>query len=211
MTRILVVDDHPVVAEGWNRIVRCVSGSEVVFAATPLAALRESRKAMPQMLVADISFGEDRLAGVKFISRVRRHDRRLPILVFSMHRGPVIVRQALQAGANGFVNKDAAPEEIQTAFLSVLRGGRYLAADMAQRLAFLDMPDPDAPPLPSLSRRETEILALIAAGRSYREIAEQSFLSYKTVLNAGHALRSKLGASSLPDLVVKAAQHFERR
>ena len=209
MTRVLVVDDHPVVAEGWSRIARVVPGCEVMFASSPPVALRLSRRDRPDMLVVDLSFGDDRLAGVDLITRVRKYDERLPILVFSMHRGPVIIRQALRAGANGYVNKDAPTEEIQEAFQTVFRGQRYLAPEIATRLAFLDLPEAGGGG-PRLTPRETEILARIAAGKSYREIAEMSLLSYKTVLNIGHSLRGKMGASSLPDLVIKAAEHFER-
>ncbi len=209
MTRVLVVDDHPVVAEGWSRIARVVPGCEVTFAPSPAAALRISRRDRPDMLVVDLSFGEDRLAGVKLIARVRKYEERLPILVFSMHRGPVIIHQALRAGANGYVNKDAPTEEIQEAFKTVFRGQRYLAPEIATRLAFLDLPEAGGGG-PRLTPRETEILARIAAGKSYREIAEMSFLSYKTVLNIGHTLRGKMGASSLPDLVIKATEHFNR-
>lgn len=211
MTKILIVDDHPVVAEGWSRITRGVPDCEVLFAASPAAALRLSRRTPPDMLVIDLSFGEDRLAGAKLIARLRKYEERLPILVFSMHRSPVIVREALKAGANGYVNKDAPTEEIQAAFHAVFRGKRYLAADIATRLAFLDVPEAGGAAAPRLTPRETEILAQIATGKSYREIAEISFLSYKTVLNIGHSLRGKLGASSLPDLVIKAAAHFEPR
>ena len=210
MTRVLVVDDHQVVAEGWSRIARVVPDCEVMFAPSPQAALRMSRRDRPDMLVVDLSFGEDRLAGAKLIARARKYEERLPILVFSMHRSPVIIRQALQAGANGYVNKDAPTEEIQEAFKAVLRGRRYLAPEIATRLAFLDLPDANGGGAPQLTPRETEILAQIATGKSYREIAEMSFLSYKTVLNIGHSLRGKMGASSLPDLVIKAAAHFDR-
>lgn len=214
MTKVLVVDDHPVVAEGWSRIARVVPGCETLFASSPEAALGLSETDPPDMLVADLSFGEDRLAGTGLIARLRELDERLPILVFSMHRSPVIVRAALRAGANGYVNKDAPTEEIQEAFRTVLGGGRYLPPDIATRLAFLDAPEGDtaAEPgtAPRLTPRETEILARIASGKSYREIAEMSRLSYKTVINIGHSLRAKLGANSLPELVIKAAAHFER-
>ncbi|MFQ8429950.1 response regulator transcription factor [Amaricoccus sp. W119] len=210
MTKVLVVDDHPVVAEGWSRIARVVAGCETLFASSPEAALDLSDAAPPDMLVADLSFGEDRLAGTALIARFREMDERLPILVFSMHRSPVIIRAALRAGANGYVNKDAPTEEIQEAFRTVLGGGRYLAPEIATRLAFLDAPEEAAGDAPRLTPRETEILARIAAGKSYREIAEMSRLSYKTVINIGHSLRAKLGANSLPELVIKAAAHFGR-
>ena len=209
MTRLLVVDDHPVVAEGWSRITRGLVDCEVLFAPSPAAALRICRRTPPDMLIVDLSFGEDRLAGAKLIARLRRYEARAPILVFSMHRGPVVIREALRAGANGYVNKDAALEEIQEAFYAVFRGKNYLAPEIATKLAFLDVPE--AGTATRLTPRETEILAQIAAGRSYREIAAASFLSYKTVLNIGHALRGKLGANSLPDLVIKAAAHLEGR
>lgn len=206
--RVLVVDDHPVVAEGWERIVRHTQGCEVVSAPSPLAALRMMRGEPVDVLVVDLSFGERRLAGARFIARLRRHDKRLPVLVFSMHRGPVMVRQALKAGANGFVNKDAPPDEILAAFQAVSRGGRYLTADMATELAFGDQGKAEGPPAPRLSPREIEVLGYIITGKSYREIAALSCLSYKTVLNLGHSLRGKLDAGSLPELVVKGTAYF---
>lgn len=206
--RVLVVDDHPVVAEGWERIVRHTTGCEVISAPSPLAALRVMRGAPVDVLVVDLSFGERRLAGARFIARLRRHDKRMPVLVFSMHRGPIMVRQALKAGANGFVNKDAPPEEILAAFVAVSKGGRYLTPDMATELAFGDHGKPEGTLTPKLSAREIEVLGYIIAGKSYREIAGLSFLSYKTVLNLGYSLRSKLEAGSLPELVVKGAAYF---
>ena len=211
MTRIIVVDDHPVVAEGWSRVTRHLSDCEIVYTATPLRAFQVSREQPTDLFVVDLSFGDERLAGIKYISRLRLHDRRVPVLVFSMHRSAVLVREAFRAGANGFVNKDASPEDISTAFTTVLSGGRYLAKDMATRLAFLDLSTPGEPAPAALTAREVEVLSLIATGKSYREIAQISCVSYKTVLNIGHALRTKLSANSLPDLVVKAVEFFEPR
>lgn len=211
MTRIIVVDDHPVVAEGWSRVTRHLSDCEIVYTATPLRAFQVSREKPPDLLVVDLSFGDERLAGIKYISRLRLYDRRVPVLVFSMHRSAVLVREAFRAGANGFVNKDASPEDISTAFTTVLAGGRYLAPDIATRLAFLDLSTPGEPAPAALTAREVEVLSLIATGKSYREIAQISCVSYKTVLNIGHALRTKLSANSLPDLVVKAVEFFEPR
>jgi two-component system invasion response regulator UvrY len=207
MPKILIVDDHPVVAEGWDRIARLSGACEVLAARTPLAALRLYREARPDILVVDLSFGDNRTAGLKLISRLRRHDPETPVLVFSMHRSPIIARRALEAGCNGFVNKDAPTDEIHAAFCSVSRGDFYISAPIATQIALLNRPEPGRKAL-QLTTRETEILGLLSEGKSYREIGDAACISYKTVTNTCYALKAKLGAHSMPDLVVKAIEYF---
>lgn len=209
MPKILIVDDHPVVAEGWDRIARLSGACEVLSAQTPLAALRLYREQRPDVMVVDLSFGDNRTAGLKLIRRLRRHDARTPMLVFSMHRSPIIARRALEAGCNGFVNKDAPPDEIHAAFRCVSRGDFYVSAAIATQVALLNRPEPGRE-APRLTAREVEILGMLAEGKSYREIGDAACISYKTVTNTCYALKAKLSAHSMPELVVKAIEYFER-
>lgn len=207
--RVLIVDDHPVVAEGWERITRGRLDCEVIAAATPSQAWRAWRSQAPDVIVADLTMGERKLAGIRLIQRLRAAGATLPVLVFTMHRSPIIARRALQSGCNGIIMKDSPLDEICEALREVARGGDYVPADLARKIALMARPGSiDTPP--RLTPREREILRAIADGLSYREIAERAGISYKTVSNVSQTLRDKLSAQSFADLVVKAIRHFER-
>jgi len=206
--RVLLVDDHPVVAEGWEWITRGRLECEVIGAATPSQGWRAWRQQDPDVIVVDLTMGEAKLAGVRLIERLRTAGATQPILVFTMHRSPIIARRALQAGCNGIIMKDSPSDEICEALREVARGGDYVPADLARRIALMDRPGA-TPARPRLTPRETDILRAIAEGLSYREIAERANISYKTVSNVSQTLKDKLGAQSFADLVVKAIRYLE--
>lgn len=206
--RVLIMDDHPVVTEGWDRIIRDTIPTEITGAASPLQAFRAWRKAAPDIMVVDLTVGESKLAGIRLITRLRRVGAKMPILVFTMHRSPSIARRALQAGCNGIINKDSPGDEIRQAFLDVAQGKGYVSHDLARKIALMNQPGM-SPAEPRLTPRETHILRGIADGLSYRDIAEQAQISYKTVTNVSMTLKDKLRATSFADLVGKAIRHFE--
>ncbi|MBL3569766.1 DNA-binding response regulator [Rhodovulum sulfidophilum] len=205
--KVLIVDDHPVVAEGWGRIVRGRMPCEILCAATALEGWRLWRSERPDLVVVDLTLGEGKTAGLKLIERLRRADRRLPILVFTMHTSAVLARRALNSGAHGIINKDSPPRDICFAFEEVAAGRHHVGAHFARKIALMEVTGGGA--RVHLTGREEEILGLIAEGLSYREIASRACISYKTVSNVSLILKSKLGASSLGDLVVKAIRYFE--
>ncbi|KRW93548.1 response regulator transcription factor [Paracoccus sp. MKU1] len=206
--RVLIVDDHPVVAEGWEWITRGRLDCEVIAAAAPSQGWRAWRRQAPDVIVVDLTMGEAKLAGVRLIERLRAAGATQPILVFTMHRSPIIARRALQAGCNGIIMKDSPSDEICAALREVAGGGDYVPADLARRIALLERPGA-TPPRPRLTPRELDILRAIAEGLSYREIAERANISYKTVSNVSQTLKDKLSAQSFADLVVKAIRHLE--
>ncbi len=206
--RVVIMDDHPVVAEGWNRIVHDAMPCEVIPTATPLQAFRAWRRERPDVLVIDLSVGDAKIAGVRLIERLRRAGASQPILVFTMHRSPIIARRALQAGCNGLINKDSPAQEICQAFSEVARGGNYVSADMARKIALMNQPGMFTAK-PRLTPREEHILRGIAEGLSYRDIAERAQISYKTVSNVSMTLKDKLGATGFADLVGKGIRYFD--
>jgi two-component system, NarL family, invasion response regulator UvrY len=157
------------------------------------------------MVIVDLSMQGRGLAGLPLIKRIRAHDPRTRILVFSMHSDPMIAARALEAGANGYVLKDAAPDELIKAFEKVRAGAPYLSNDMAVDVA-LARSGARRNPLAELTPRELETLTLLAKGKPYGQIAEELGVSYKTVVNTASQLKQKLDARNLPDLVRVAVQ-----
>ncbi|AGT08241.1 response regulator transcription factor [Paracoccus aminophilus] len=206
--RVVVLDDHPVVAEGWGRIIRDRMDCEVIPVASPLAAFRAWRHEAPDAMVVDLTIGEQKIAGIRLIARLRQVGARLPILVFTMHRSPIIARRALQAGCNGLINKDSPSSEIADAFIEVVRGGSYVSTEMARKIALMNQPGTFSA-RPRLTPREEHILRGVAEGLSYREIAERAGISYKTVSNVSMTLKDKLGATTFADMVGKAIRYFD--
>ncbi|RDW13391.1 response regulator transcription factor [Paracoccus thiocyanatus] len=208
LLHILIVDDHPVVAEGWGRIIRTKVACEIASAPSASEGWRAWRQARPDLMVVDLSIGRNKIAGIRLIERLRRVDPDLPILVFTMHRSPVLARRALMFGANGIINKDSPPAEICAAFTEVARGGNYVDSRLAMQIALLNVSRPGTS-APRLTGREEEILGMITEGMSYRDIADRACISYKTVSNVSLVLKDKLGATNLADLVVKGIRYFE--
>ena len=195
---ILIVDDHAIVRAGLSRLLRAELGAEVREAATGREAVGEARGQTPDLVILDLNLPE--LGGLELLARLRQASP-APILVLTMHAETEIVARTLAAGAQGYVSKSAAPEELLSAVRKVAAGGRYVEADLAQALAL-------APPAPdtALTAREQEILRLLGAGSSLSEIAAALGLGYKTVANACTALKLKLGLRRTADLIRHALQ-----
>ena len=155
-------------------------------------------------MIVDLSMQGSGLAGLPLIKRMRAHDPHTRILVFSMHSDPMIAARALEAGANGYVLKDAPPDELIKAFEKVRSGAPYLSGDMAMQVAMVRTGRRDR--LADLTPRELETLTLLAQGKPYGQIADELGVSYKTVVNMSSQLKQKLDARNLPDLIRLAVQ-----
>ncbi|WP_315773423.1 MULTISPECIES: response regulator transcription factor [unclassified Bradyrhizobium] len=205
MYRVLLVDDHPVVITACRWLLNEAgirSLSEAHDADSGYDAYVRDR---PDVAIVDLRLHGQELGGISLIERMRSHDPRARILVFSMHADPRIVRSAIDAGANGYLLKDAPPHELPKALEQVRTGGTYLDPQLATRIALLRA-DPDGMATAALTPRERQALALLAQAKSYQAIADHLGISYKTVINLTYRLRQKLGARSLPDLVRLAVE-----
>jgi two-component system, NarL family, invasion response regulator UvrY len=194
--RILLVDDHAVVRAGLRRLLAMVSQDEILEAATGREGLAIARAQSLDLIVVDLNLPE--LGGVELVARLRQIST-TPILVLSMHAEALYVTRALNAGAQGYLSKNASPDELLTAIRKVGAGGRYVEQEIAQTLAVQTSASPGS--LAQLAPRELEILRHLAAGKSLSEIALALGLGYKTIANNCTAIKSKLGVSRTADLL----------
>lgn len=200
MTGVLLIDDHPMVLQGCRCVLQDAHVHDIHEASNAVAGYRAYRRCRPDMVIIDLALQGNGLGGFALIRRIRVQDSRIPILVFSMHGDAVIVSRALEAGANGYLLKDTAPEDFLTAFHAVRRGQPYLSHQLAMQVATLGMRSRENT-LGSVTPRELQTMALIADGKSYGQIADELGVSYKTVVNTCSQLKAKLGAHNLPELM----------
>ena len=194
--KILLVDDHAVVRAGLRRMLAMMSEAEILEAATGRESLAITRSQSLDLIVLDLNLPE--LGGVELVARLRQIGA-TPILVLSMHAEPLYVTRALNAGAQGYVSKNASPDELLSAIRRVAAGGRYVENEIAQTLAL--QTSAPASSLAQLAPRELEILRQLAAGRSLGEIADVLGLGYKTIANNCSLIKTKLGVSRTADLL----------
>jgi len=200
MTTVLVIDDHPIVLQGCRHMLEEAGIEAVLEARDPASGYRLYRRHHPDVVIVDLIMQGSRLGGLDVIRRMRSHDSRARILVFSMHSDPIIAARALEAGAIGYVLKDTSADELMKAFKQVLAGTPYLSNDLAMQVALIRTGS-RANPLADLTPRELQTLSLLAQGKPYGRIAEELNVSYKTVVNACTQLKQKLNARNLPELI----------
>ncbi|GAB6844743.1 DNA-binding NarL/FixJ family response regulator [Methylorubrum rhodinum] len=199
MTTVLLVDDHPVVREGYRRLLERQPGLTVVAEAENAAeAYRLYKAHAPDLVVLDLSLPGP--SGIEAIRHIRQWDPAARILVFSMRTGAAVARKAFAAGACGYVSKASPPRELLDAVAAVLRGVRAMSADIAQAIAQDDVFSGRAA-LDDLTAREVEILGLTAGGMTAQAVADALCLSPKTVQNNLSLIRAKLGARTDAHLV----------
>ncbi|WP_298256971.1 response regulator transcription factor [Bradyrhizobium sp.] len=200
---ILLVDDHPIVRQGYRRVLETQSDFQVVAEADNAVSAYSAFKAhSPDIVVMDISMPG--ASGLEAIRNIRARDAHAHILVFSMHSEAPLVKAAFNAGAGGYVTKSSEPAVLIRAIRSVARGQRAMSDDVAQVLA-LESLAPSGSALDQLAEREIEILRQIAAGATKEEVAQNLNLSLKTVQNYHYMIKAKTGLKTDAQLVRLAA------
>lgn len=205
MTRVLHIDDHPIVLQGSKTLLEEAGAGEIHQAQSASEGFRIYRQQRPQVIVIDLAMQAGALSGLSFLRRLRRIDVETPVLVLTMHRDPMVVGRALEYGATGYVLKDAPAEEVAHAFRKVRDGQSYLSHDLASDVVFSRLRE-KANRLERLTPRELQTLTLVAEGKPYGEIADELKVSYKTVANICTQLKTKLGAGTRPELMRIAIQ-----
>lgn len=192
--RLLLVDDHAVVREGYRRLLESQSDLTIVGeAATAREAFEQYRLLTPDVLVLDLGLPD--MGGVELIRRLVQRDAGARILVFTMHREPIFATQSLRAGALGYVTKSNPPGVMLDAVYKVAARRQTISPDIAPELA-LALLNQSAEPLAGLSPREFEILRLLLDGCNAEEIGSRLSVTAKTVQNCHYQIKAKLGVRS---------------
>ena len=196
---ILLVDDHPVVREGYRRLLEqqplftvCAEAEDAV------KAYQAYKDHSPDIVIMDLTL--QRAGGLEAICHIREWDKQAKVLVFTMHLGSAFALKAFEAGATGYVTKSSAPGELVHAVETVANGGRFLSEDISKAIA-ADRIAGSSQLVEKLGPRETEILRLLASGICSEAIAELLNLSHKTIRNHHYVIKSKIGARNDAHLV----------
>lgn len=204
MIRVLLVDDHKLIRVGLRNILEAEHDIEIVGeAGDGEEALRQAREQRPDLVVLDINMPGAN--GIEATRKLTRLDPAPRILIVSVHHQEPVPARLLEAGADGYVTKESAADEILAAVRQVHAGRRYLSADIAREMALGNLGGASA--VSTLSDREMEVLLLVAEGIGLQDIAERLHVSPKTVATYRYRLFDKLGVSNDVELTRFALRH----
>ncbi len=196
--RILIVDDHPIVASGCRAVLADEPEIVLLEASDAESGERVFATARPDICVIDINLPT--VSGFELARRILERETSARIIMFSMNDDPAFAARAIETGARGYVSKTGDPNDLVEAIRAVGKGETYLPSAIARSIAFAG-PQLAQNPLAKLNAREMEILRLLSAGKTLSEIAWLVQSSYKTVANTSSLMRQKLGVRTSVELV----------
>lgn len=205
--RVLIVDDHPVVRKGLDSCLSRRPGIRIVGeAADGEEAAKLARELIPDVVLMDIDL--PRMNGLAVTELLRKEAPNVKVLVLSVHTNKEFIFRIIQSGAQGYVSKEAAPEELVRAIESVWRGESFFAPEIAQAaLKELVTSAGRRKPFAALTSRELEVLALIAHGRSNKEVASSLGIGVRTIETHRERIMRKLGIHTIAGLTRFAIQN----
>jgi DNA-binding NarL/FixJ family response regulator len=208
--RIILADDHALLRQGLKRILSEIAGLEVVGEARDgLELLQMMNTVSSDLIILDISMPN--LRGIEAIHEIKARCPDVKILVLTMHKESEYLRQAISAGADGYLLKEDADVELFSAIEKIRKGKIYITQKLSEELTddWARIKRGDAKPLTNqekLTVREKEVLKMIAEGKSSREIASVLFISARTVDHHRANMMEKLNVKKTADLVKYAIE-----
>ena len=206
-SKVFLVDDHPILRQGLSKLINDQPDLAVCGEAEgPHDALEGIGRTKPDLVLLDLSLaGGD---GMELCKQLQERYQGLPALIISMHDESLYAERCLRAGAMGYVMKQEPPDKVMSAIRKVLTGNIYLSDAMSAKLLrnLAGARNADTPPLERLSDRELEIFRLIGKGHSVRSIAEELFLSPKTVEAHKEHIKQKLNLKTSNELLQYAIE-----
>jgi len=204
MIKIIIADDHPVVRKGLKQILSEETDVELVKEARNDSEVLNLLHAHDwDAVVLDLTMPGR--GGLELLTELKRLRPKLPVLVLTVHPEDQYAVRALKEGASGYMNKESAPEELVQAIRKIIRGGKYVSAALAEKLA--SMIGAEAQPHENLSIREYQVMLLIASGKTVSEIAEEMSLSIKTISTYRTRILEKMGMTNNVELARYAMKH----
>src|SRR5277367_36685 len=207
-TRVLIVDDHPLLRKGVGQLIDQEKDLLVVGEAEDAhKAITAVENTKPDVALIDITLNGT--SGIELLKNIKARFPKLKMLVLSMHDESVYAHRALRAGASGYIMKQEGPEKVLTALRKVLKGEVYLSEHLGNRMLHTlvngHAPLPSSP-VEELSDRELEVFSLIGQGHGTRPIAEKLHLSIKTIESHRAHIKEKLNLQNATELVHHAIQ-----
>ncbi|MCL5735179.1 MAG: response regulator transcription factor [Actinobacteria bacterium] len=199
MLKILIADDHPVSRRGLRHIIE--ETSDLILAgeaADGREALHEALTGDYDVVLLDITMPH--LNGLEVLSQLKKERPHLPVLMLTIHPEEQYAVRSLRAGASGYLTKESAPEELVAAIRKVALGGHYVSAPLAEHLAYVVQIGGQPRPYGPLSRREHQVVRLLASGTSVSEAARELSLSPKTVSTHRAHILKKLNLKNNADI-----------
>jgi DNA-binding NarL/FixJ family response regulator len=194
---IVLADDHAMFREGTRKIIERIKDVSISGEVNDgLELLEFLKSSSPEMVIVDISMPN--LRGLEAIREIKRTYPKVKILVLTMHKKKAFVRQALKDGADGFLLKEDAGGELIRAVETIRHGNKYISPLLSDLLASLTLEEEETE---VLTRREREVLKLLAEGKRTNEIAKALYISPYTVRRHRSNIMEKLGVNNLADLV----------
>ncbi len=204
-SRVFVADDHALFRAGVKSLLAEEPDLVVVGeSGSAKETLERVRNEDIDILLLDISLPDG--SGIDLLHQIRPHKPDLPILILSMHPEEQYAVSLLRAGASGYITKEAVPQQVVQAIRTLLQGRKYISPAVAHILAD-DIGGDRRPPHEQLSEREFQVFCKLAAGRSVGHIADELFLSNKTVSTYRARILEKMGAKSNADLTYYAIKN----
>jgi len=198
--RVLIVDDHAVVRAGLAMLVDAEDDLQTVGeAGSAREAIFEARSSKPDVVLMDVMMPDQ--SGIEVLPQVLHEHPGTKVLILSMQDDPRYVREAFEAGASGYVLKEAADAEVVSAIREVAGGGRYVHPELGARLVAAESEERRRAEEDPLSDREREVLRLLALGHTNQEIAKQLYISVRTAETHRAHIMQKLRLSSRAELV----------
>ncbi len=205
MIRVLIADDHPIVRRGLIQVLE--DAPDIVIA----GEAESGEEFMRKLEGGDVDVGLMDISmpgqgGLETLGEVKRLYPDLPVLVLSIHPEELYAIRALKAGAAGYLNKSSAPDQLITALRKVHAGGKFVTPSLAEIMAGELDADTDKPLHEMLSNREYQVMCKLAEGKSVSDIAEDLFLSVKTVSTYRSRIMSKMKMRNNAELAHYAAK-----
>ena len=204
--RILIADDHPIVREGYKKILDDTADMIVADeAGNGQEVLECIRKKEFDLILLDISMPGR--SGLEVLKELKSLKPKLPVLILSIYPEEQYAIRAFRAGASGYLTKASAPHELITAIRKISQGGRYISSSMAEKLTYYLNADAAKPPHEMLSDREYQVMLMIASGKTVTEIADELCLSVKTISTYRTHIIDKMKLKNNAEITLYAIQN----
>jgi len=206
MLRFIMADDHPVVLKGLKEILwESFDKAIIDETTTGYELLRKVQNNQYDLVLLDISLPD--INGLEVLKEIKKKKPKLPVLIISMYLEEQYALRAMKAGAQGYVTKRSASDELVLAVRKILSGKRYISPAFAEKMLYDFESDAEKPPHESLSDRELQVLCMIGKGKAVNQIAEELHVSANTVRTYRTRILDKIGVKGTSKLIHYALMH----